>query len=69
MALSERQRHRLRAALEAALRAEDAIAAVADELARSGDSSLDAELDTAARLFTELVPVLERLAAGERRRT
>jgi hypothetical protein len=69
MALTERQRHRLRGALEAAMRADDAVAGVADEMAHAGDNHLDTELDTAARLLKELVPVLEALAAGERRRT
>lgn len=69
MALSERQRNRLRGALEAVLRADDAVSGVADELAHAGDNHLDQELDTATRLLKELVPLLEALAAGERRRT
>jgi hypothetical protein len=69
MALTERQQHRLRGALEAAIRVDDAVAGVADELAHAGDSRLDAELDKAARLLRELVPLLEALVAGERRRT
>lgn len=61
MALNERQRARVRGALEAAMRAEDAVAAVADERARTGPPDADADLDRAAELLRELVMVLERL--------
>ncbi len=66
MALNDRQRARMRSALEAVLRAEDAVHAVADELARQPQFSPgdDAALDRAAALLQELVPILERLASG-----
>jgi hypothetical protein len=68
MSLNERQRARLRSALEGVIRADDAVAAVADELARSGRTDLDAALDRAAALLRELLAVLESLAAGTVRR-
>jgi hypothetical protein len=64
MALNDRQRARMRSALEAVLRAEDAVNDVADELARQGQTAEDAALDRAAALLQELVPILERLASG-----
>lgn len=64
MALNERQRARMRSALEAVLRAENAVHDVADELARQGHMAEDAALDRAAALLEELVPILERLAGG-----
>lgn len=64
MVLNERQRARMRSALEAVLRAEDAVHDVADELARQGYTAEDAALDRAAELLQELVPILERLASG-----
>ncbi|MER3420380.1 MAG: hypothetical protein C4290_07580 [Chloroflexota bacterium] len=64
MVLNERQRARMRSALEAVLRAEDAVHDVADELARQGYTVEDAALDRAAELLQELVPILERLASG-----
>jgi hypothetical protein len=64
MALNDRQRARMRSALEAVLRAEDAVNDVADELARQGYTAEDAALDRAAALLQELVPILERLASG-----
>jgi hypothetical protein len=64
MALNDRQRARMRGALEAVLRAEDAVNDVADELARQGQTAEDAALDRAAALLQELVPILERLAGG-----
>jgi hypothetical protein len=66
MALNERQRARMRGALEAVLRAEDAVADVADEAARVGSPNDDLALDAAAGLLRELVPILERLAGGKR---
>jgi hypothetical protein len=68
MALTERQRTRLRGALDGLLRAEDAIAAVADELARAGDTEADAALDRSAALLRQAIDVLEPLAAGRPRR-
>lgn len=62
--LTGRQRTRVRGALESILRAEDALAAVADELAQMGKTDADAALDRAARLLRELVETLGPLAAG-----
>jgi hypothetical protein len=64
MALSERHRTRLRGALEAVLRAEEVVAGVADEVARSGHTDADTALDAAAALLRELVEVLEPLTGG-----
>ena len=64
MSLSERQRARLRGALESVLRAEDLVATVADELAHGGRTDVDPALDAAAALLRELVAVLEPLTAG-----
>ncbi len=64
MALTERQRARLRTALDDVLRAERALAGVADELAHAGHTEADRELDAAADLIGRLVAVLEPLAGG-----
>ncbi len=61
MALTERERGRLRSALEAVIRAEDAVAEVADGRARTPNPALDAELDAAEALLRELILILERL--------
>jgi hypothetical protein len=66
MALNERQRSRLRGVLETLMRADDTIAAVADELAHAGDTQADAPLDAAGALLKELIGVIEPLAAGQR---
>ena len=66
MALSERHQARLRGALEAAIRAEDAVAAVADELAHAGQTEADVRLDAAAELLRELITVLEPLTGGRK---
>lgn len=67
MTLTDRQRRRLRGALESVLRAEDAVAAVADELAHSGHTDLDPALDAAADLLKRVVAVLEPLTGGRAR--
>jgi hypothetical protein len=64
MALTDRQQARLRGALEAVFRADDAIAAIADERAHAGETDLDQALDRAAALLKELTVVLEPLAGG-----
>lgn len=62
--LNERQRSRMRAALEYAMRAEDAVAAVADETAREGTAVDDAALDRAAALLRELIDTVRPLSEG-----
>lgn len=64
MALTERQRARLRTALDDVLRAERALAAVADELAHAGHTAADRDLDAAADLLSRLVVVLGSLSAA-----
>lgn len=65
MALSERQRGRLRGVLEMLVRADDTVAAIADELAHAGDTQADALLDAASALLKDLTAVIERLVSGE----
>jgi hypothetical protein len=67
MALTDRQRARMRGALEAILRAEDAVTEVADEHAHAGDPGPNAALDRAASLIKELISVIEPLAGGRTR--
>ena len=64
MALNDRQRTRVRGALEAVMRAEDAVAAVADELAHGSQTGADAALDEAAGLLKRVVALLEPLGGG-----
>lgn len=64
MALTDRQRSRMRSVLEAVLRAEDTVAEVADERARSGASDTDAALDRTTALLKDLIAVLEPLTGG-----
>lgn len=61
MALSARQQQRLRSALEGLLRAEEHVAAVADDLARSGDTSVDVTLDRTADLLRAAIAALAPL--------
>jgi hypothetical protein len=68
MALTDRQRSRLRGALESVLRAEDIVASVADELAHTGHTEADATLDAASALLKDLIAVLEPLTGGNTRR-
>ena len=68
MALTERQRSRMRNALDHVLQAEEVVAAVADDLARLGQAEHDAALDQAAALLAQLVTMLEPLAGGRARR-
>ena len=64
--LNERQRSRMRAALEYVMRAEDAVATVADEAAREGIAETDAALDRAGALLRELIDTVRPLAEGRR---
>ncbi len=65
MPLADRHRARLRAALEAVLRAEDAVAEVAAAAARTGDPATDATLDTAAEHLHGAAGALVQLLAGD----
>jgi len=67
MALTERQRSRIRDALDHVLKAEQAVAVVADDLAHIGLTEHDPTLDRVATLFGELVAALEPLAGGAAR--
>ena len=68
VALTDRQRGRMRSVLETLLRAEETVAAVADERARVGETGDDAALDRTAALLRDLIAVVEPLVSGERRR-
>lgn len=62
--LTERQRARLRGAHDAILRAEDAVAEVADEQAHRGPSEADRLIDDAAAHLREAGAALEALLTG-----
>jgi hypothetical protein len=59
MALTERQRSRLRSVMDALLHADDVVMAIADERAIAGLTSEDEQLDS---LHETLAGAIERLA-------
>jgi hypothetical protein len=64
MALSERERSRLRHVLDTVLRADDTVMDIADERARAGASPEDEHLDALHEALSAAVARLEKLVGG-----
>ena len=64
MALSERDRSRLRNVLDTVMRADDVVMDIADERAQSGETADDADLDALHDALTEALARLQRLLGG-----
>jgi hypothetical protein len=64
MALTERERGRLRHVLDTVLRADDVVMDIADERAVAGPTSEDADLDALHEALAQAAERLERLLGG-----
>jgi hypothetical protein len=64
MALSERDRSRLRHVLDTVMRADDTVMDIADERAAGGPSSDDEHLDALHEALSQAIERLEKLLGG-----
>jgi hypothetical protein len=66
MALSDRDRSRLRNVMDTLMRADDAVMDITDERAIGGPTPEDAQLDALHESLSQAVDLLERLLGGKR---